>query len=359
MLVKKYAHCRKLADLKFPSLLLLWVLLLTFTSSANTSDGQASSHASIEKLLHDFVRKGSSQLFSGTFVYIFEDQVQTIKVLRDIDDDGQIVERFVPLDGSKSNNKRILQNQHCLLDNGWQYQFYAMSSSFPFRVNNYFQELKKYYDFSLYDQPLPDSSILKNEKLKNEKSKNENVAGNQTVRLVIQAKDPYRYGYQLWFEPESATLLKYKLLNQNGKAVEQYFFTNINLNAQQNKTQQLQRIKLPGNLPACQDLFSGLSEAYEQYFNAQKLPDGYVPISFRKDFIKHSGRSARQFQLSDGLATASVFIEDIGKVDKAIDGVLKFGPMSVAGKTIGQHQVTVLGAIPIDSALQILEAINP
>jgi len=343
MISRRCARIKKLAGLRSPYFLVTLILVVSISSSWGQPSAEDVTDVSIEKLLTNFVANGSEQLFDGTFVYLFEDQVQTIKVQRERNENGQIIEKFVPLDGSQKDNIRILKNQHCLLDNGWHYQFHAMSSSFPFRVNNYYQNLKKYYDFSLFK--------------KKEESGNEVVAGNQAVYLDIQAKDSFRYSYQLWFEPKSASLLKYKLINQTGKVVEHYLFTDINI-VHQNSSLNEKYAKSATKPKTCQQQFTGVNKAFKKYFNEAELPDGYQAVSFRKELLKDGGLTARQFQLSDGLASVSVFIEELNKTNKKINGIVKLGPMSVAGQTIGQHQVTVLGAIPVDSALKILGSVH-
>ncbi len=323
---------------------LLLVLTLLFSipvvQAASEADNISSEHNSIpplsaENLLQRFVDNGPRQLFDGTFVYFFEDKVQTITVHRTIDDKGQVVEQFVPMDGKQKKNTRILKNQFCALNNNWPYQFQAMSSSFPFRVNNYYRQLEKNYTFRLTGM--------------------QTVAGLPAAGLTISSKDSYRYSYQLWFEPQTATLLKYILVDHLGKPVEQYLFTNINIH---NNTSPQKSADSIQQIPSCTSRFKGLTEAFQEYFERNKIPAGYEPVSFRKGYIHGSKRQAFQFQLSDGLSTVSVFVEDSKPANKVINGVVKLGPVNVVGKTIGRHQVTVIGAIPISSAAHFLEAIK-
>ena len=290
---------------------------------------------SIQSLLQQFVRNGSNQLFDGTFVYFFEDKVQTVKVHREKNANGDVVEEFVPMDGKQKKTSRVLDNQYCSLNNDWQYQFQSTSSSFPFRINNYYQQLQHHYHFSLSDI--------------------ETVAGIPAVGLLIKSKDPYRYGYELWFEPQTATLLKYKLMDQKANVIEQYLFTDITINKDSVSTN---NIKTPDLSSPCQQKFQGMIEVFQQYFTKNKIPAGYEPVSFRKAYINDSERQAYQFQLSDGLSTVSIFIEDSKQSNKPINGVIKLGPVNVAGKTLGKHQVTVIGAIPIVSALGFIKAIK-
>ena len=295
----------------------------------NTSDKTIS----IEDLLDSFVKNGARQLFEGVFVYLTDDQVQTFRVNRTLTEQGKIVERFLAQDDAREMSERVLENQFCSLVNGWQYQFQAISSSFPFRVNNYFHDLQHHYDFSLSNFKV--------------------VAGKPAVQMNIKAKDSYRYGYQLWFEPETAILLKYKLVDQQGDAVEQYFFTDIKL-ASETLPEQFNTEKDV----ACEKKFSGLKQALNRFIQPKNLPGAYTPISYRKGMIHHSQRQAHQFLFSDGLSTVSVFIEDQNENNKPINGIVKLGPMSVAGKNIGSYQVTVLGAIPVEGALKFLESVR-
>lgn len=288
-----------------------------------------------ENLLQRFVHNGSAQIFDGTFVYFFEDKVQTVKVHRKVNDQGKLIEEFIPMDGQQKKSVRVLKNQFCTLDNHWLYQFQAMSSSFPFRVNNFYKQLQENYSFKLLDMKT--------------------VAGLSAVGLSISSKDPYRYGYQLWFEPKTATLLKYKLMDQKGKAIEQYLFTDIKL---QNNQTVYNDVEKTTAMASCNEQFQGLTEAYTQFFAADKIPIGYQPVSYRQGYIQNSQRQAHQFQLSDGLSTVSIFIEDSKPLVKSINGVVKLGPVNVVGKTIGQYQVTIIGAIPVISALHFLKAIK-
>jgi len=334
---------------------LLPVLLSSSFFASVVLAQEAHTAPDIEKLLNKFVDNGSHQLFDGTFIYLFEDAVQTIKVHRKMNKEGVVQEEFIPLDGLKQQTRRLLSNQYCSLDNAWHYQFQAISSSFPFRINNYYQDLQKNYHFSLIEST--------------------SVAGVPALGVAIKAKDNNRYGYELWFEPETATLLKYKLIGQNKKVIEQYMFTNIAFAKQIKSDSAGKNVSTaqPDAIKSCEEKFQGLSAEFKHYFKQNKIPQGYTPVSFRKAVINnssHSGHMAHQFQLSDGIASVSVFIEQIAdppseslseqkrQTKKGVNGVLKLGPVSVAGKTIGNHQITVLGAIPVSSAVYFLDAVK-
>jgi sigma-E factor negative regulatory protein RseB len=289
-------------------------------------------NSTIEKLLKKFVENGPRQLYDGTFVYFFQDDVQTIKVHRQLDDTGDIIEELVPMDSKQKMSSRVLKNQFCLLENNWPYQFQALSSSFPFRINNHYDNLRRYYDFSLSGDKI--------------------VAGIPAIGLSIKSKDDFRYGYHLWFEPQTATLLKYQLLDTKGKSVEQYFFTDIKINSL------VAQVEPTKPLNTCQTLFQGLNTAFNTHFIVSKIPQGYQAVSFRKGTINNTEHLAHQFQLSDGLSAVSIFIEGNEKDTKHINGVVQLGPVNVAGRNKGNSQMTVIGAVPVISTLHFLKAIK-
>lgn len=307
----------------------------SFGFSKGSSTG-ISSKISIKSLLQQFVKNGSRQLFDGTFVYFFEDKVQTVKVHRKMNENGVVVEEFIPMDSEQKKSTRILKNEYCSLNNDWQYQFQAFSSSFPFRVNNFYEQLQQYYDFSITDL--------------------ETVAGIPAIGLIIKSKDPYRYGYHLWFEPQTATLLKYKLIDQKGKLIEQYLFTDITIQSDAKSKQYLPSLSQSS---ACRQQFQGMTKAFQQYFLTNKIPVGYELVSFRKGYISGGERQAFQFQLSDGLSTVSIFIEESKESGKSINGVLQLGPVNVTGKSFEKYQMTIIGAIPIASGLHFIQAAKP
>ncbi|GEM_PF-3522063 len=327
--------------------LLLMLLLTTFllpcasagseqevTQNISSTPVRGEENALISRLLKGFAENAPRQLYDGVFVYLFEDKLQTIKVHRQVNDKGQLLEQFIPLDSEQKNSLRVLDNQFCALHNGWLYQFQAVSSSFPFRINNYFEQLQENYTFTL--------------------NKATTIAGIPVQSLLIKANDPYRYGYQLWLDQKTSTLLKYKLMDQKGNSIEQYLFTSIKF--KDNSAVAASPLKRD-KIISCEVQFQGLNTAYNQYFYSNKVPKGYQPVSFRKGFINNNEHLALQFQLSDGISSVSIFIEQINQ-DKNVNGVMKLGPVNVAGKSMGQYQVTVLGAVPVASALRFLRAVK-
>ncbi len=322
---------------KISSIAFFYVLLsISVTSlSASTSSQDEQLVSTLEK----FVRQGDQQLYNGTFVSLCADGLQTIHVTRKKDPQGVILETFSALDNNSPASNRLLNNQYCLMDNGWKYQFQAFSSSFPFRINNNINYLRQNYQFVA--------------------DKLERVAGVNALHVSLLPDDRFRYGYELWFEPETGILLKYQLTSKRHDIIEQYLFSNIDIessaavgghkNVEQHESEAI---------PKCSALQPDNEKIIKSFVNRSLLPPGFQIISYRQNKLADSLKRNEQLHLSDGLATVSVFIEELESKARAMEGIAKTGPLTIAGKTMNDHQIIVVGAIPVDAAIKILDSIN-
>jgi sigma-E factor negative regulatory protein RseB len=332
---------RKINSFFYLAVLLFWAGSQMPAIADETGRNKVKSEVNIEQLLMRYAHHGHLQSYQGTFVYLYKDTAITFNVNRSLSEQGRMIEELFSQDGNEPVTYKVLENQYCYLDNNWLYQNKAISSSFPFRVNNNFEALKEYYQF----QSLG----------------NKKIAGIDTVGIKITPKDGLRYGYQLWFEPKSAMLLKFKLTDVHDNLIEQYFFTNIKyLNLAPARQSQIQSVTASVEneklQPSCMDRYQPLNKAFNLYFSASKLPDGFRPVFYRHTEKNKQAASIIQFQFSDGLSAVSVFIEKAGSTDKNIKGIAKMGSMNVAGESFANHQVTVLGVIPVAGALKFLSA---
>jgi sigma-E factor negative regulatory protein RseB len=222
-----------------------------------------SSQDELSRTLEKFVRQGEQQLYKGTFVHLSDDGLQTIRVLREKDKQGEIRESFIPLDNNSPESNRLLKNQYCLLDNGWKYQFQAFSSSFPFRINNKINYLSQNYHI------IP--------------VRLERVAGLNARHISFLPRDKFRYGYELWFEPETGILLKYQLINDRKETIEQYQYSNIHiLQSMDPSNKMIVDQAASDQLALCSALHPDNIKTIDQFLNRTLLPHGFQIISYRQ-----------------------------------------------------------------------------
>jgi sigma-E factor negative regulatory protein RseB len=125
------------------------------------------------------------------------------------------------------------------------------------------------------------------------------VAGYAAQVVDVLAADAWRYGYRLWLERESGLPLRVDLLGQDGAAIEQFAFTELEL----------------GTRPSDADLApsdaSGLSPVAMLPPPQRDAPGWQVPTP-PPEFVLRAARfqpDGVQLLYSDGLASVSVYVE--------------------------------------------------
>ena len=76
------------------------------------------------------------------------------------------------------------------------------------------------------------------------------------------------------------------------------------------------------------------------------MPDGFSLV----DRYQHSHGKwgpVNQLVLSDGMATVSVFVEQLGKDARPFNGVTHMGAVNAYGTVVNDHQLTVVGEVPL------------
>ncbi|TFH85452.1 negative regulator for alginate biosynthesis MucB [Billgrantia azerbaijanica] len=169
------------------------------------------------------------------------------------------------------------------------------------------------------------------------------IANRQAVRLDIEPLDDLRYGHRLWLDVQTALPLKQQLLDEEGRVVETFQFT------------ELQRPRLHGGGVLIDERRTPPPRSWEPGW----LPDGFIaqPVDTRS---RRHGDSVGHRIYSDGLATLSVFVEplDEGRA-RLLPGLHRLGislavvrHLSVAE---GAVQLVVMGELPPRVLVQVAE----
>jgi sigma-E factor negative regulatory protein RseB len=172
---------------------------------------------------------------------------------------------------------------------------------------------------------------------------NARLAGRLCRVVLLQPKDPYRYGYRLMIDRQTHLPLKLDLLSGD-KVLEQLMFTSI---------------EFPETIPD-----EALDSSYDtkeyrwirhQSIEAQGPEAGGdawhiedMPLGFKlaEDGLRRVGGGvARQFLFTDGIATVSAFIAPPGGGRRLIGGTT-MGAVNAYGRQIDGYQITVVGEVP-------------
>lgn len=278
--------------------------------------------------------------YQGEFVHAKGDQSQTLAIVHRAVN-GEVTERLWSLDGPSREIIRDDKEVTCILADQKTVVVEQRADTalggpaFPMLD----LELQRYYDFLGHD-------------------KIQRIAGRQTRVLDVRPRDPYRFGYRLWLDTETALPLRSDLMSGDGKSIEKLYFIHISF---------------PQTIPIA-DLQPKLStQGYSHYKRpvadpqqAQSLvPEwvvGDLPRGFRLQRVQRrpgvDGKSTVEHLVyTDGLASVSLFIETLPEGDEKMVGVADTG--NVFGTLFGPFQVTVVGDVPVRTLRRIGRSARP
>ena len=77
-----------------------------------------------------------------------------------------------------------------------------------------------------------------------------------------------------------------------------------------------------------------------------RLPAGFELTHFQHQRMRQDGAAAAHMVYSDGLATVSVYVEQLSAAGDAFSGLSTMGAVNAYGLQLDGHQVTVVGEVP-------------
>lgn len=180
----------------------------------------------------------------------------------------------------------------------------------------------------------------------------ERVAGRKTVRIHIEPRDIFRYGYLMSLDRNTGLLLKTEILGEGNRTLEKFQFADVSYDAQApavSDVDVVHRAKHPDPQRA------NVSSRVHAPWSVQWLPPGFVATDTA------SGNAGRR-TYTDGLAVVSVFLEDLDNAMPSGEGIVKNGGTTSYSRGLELEGppalVTVIGDIPLNSARMIADSIR-
>ena len=264
--------------------------------------------------------------YQGTFVYIRDGVVETMRITHVADESG-VRERLFSLSGPRREVIRDQRGVRCILEDS------ALVLGGPVEVDAYFPEL-----------PL---SVIdgENSGYRLETGGNARIAGQLARRVSIAPADSYRYGYDFWLQEQSGLLLKWVLFGADHKVLAKLMFTDFVMGAEvdldelesTSPAEDFVELKTfnPKKAPAIQSSPRWLP---------QKLPPGFL-LASHSDKTGVNGLYEHSVY-SDGLAAVSVYIERGTEAESVTQGVSQLGTNNAFSRKQGDVQITVIGEVP-------------
>lgn len=280
--------------------------------------------------------------YTGTFVYQYGNHVETSRITHIFDRDGEHV-RLEGLDGVR---REIIQSNGQVLcymgDRQVSVQNHPSRRSFP--------------------ALLPEQLTLLSENYLIKEAEEARVAGFHTHAFIFQPKDRLRYTHKMWVDSDSGLLLKAAVLDERGRIVEQYAFTQLSIGGEIDR-KWIEQGKPAPSFHAQHPYSAAPLPKTNQAATVSGWQVGLLPSGFKKTaevLRPMSGRKSPVAHLvfSDGLAGVSVFIEDIAADPEVRAGLSGQGAIQIYSKVSGRHRVTVVGEAPPRTVMQIAGSVR-
>ena len=177
----------------------------------------------------------------------------------------------------------------------------------------------------------------------------ERVAGRKAVRILIEPRDMYRFGYVMELDRETGLLLKTQTVGRGDKVLEKFQFASLSY-------------EQPPPVAAEVDVVHRARHPNPSV--PEHTPGGWsvswVPAGFTFADAPDSGAARRTY--TDGLAVFSVFLEELGREIRPGEGVVRSGGttsytrgMALTGKPV---LVTVIGEVPVNTARMVADSVG-
>lgn len=267
--------------------------------------------------------------YDGTFVYRHGDQLEAMRIVHRVNK-GVSQERLVSLNGTAREIIRNNRDVICYLPDKRSViaeHRKTNDKNFPALIPSQLDKLDVIYSFIL--------------------GARERIAGRNTTSIIIKPRDRYRYGYQLWADNKTGLLLKSNLINNRGKIIEQFMFTNIDIGKPVRDADL--RPSFSGKKWVWhRDTGNKEDDAKPGNWKAQRLPEGFMLTSriTRTMPVRNDNKVTEHLVYSDGLAAVSVFIKKQGASDSSMIGISGMGAINAYGAIVDDHQVTAVGEVP-------------
>lgn len=298
---------------------------------ADTQDGAA--------WLQKIYRASQTLSYSGTFVYRQGDRSESSRITRLVDSSGDN-EKLEALDGVRREIVRNGDEVKCYLP------------------DNKVVKVDRRSKHPTFPALLPAQSAALTEQYTVTKGETARIAGFDCQSIVLRPKDEFRYGYKLWADMASGMLLKARIVNEKGEAVEEFTFTQLIVGnnigrdmlksafASQSRNWRIENAAVePANLAR-----SGWT------VNAG-IP-GFTKVVEVKRQLRQA-QKVSQVVYSDGLAAVSVFIEPTELRREAVQtGLSSMGAVNIFTRELANHVVTVVGEAPPKTVRKIAENVE-
>lgn len=287
--------------------------------------------------------------YEGHFVYLSDNTLEAMRIRHQVTD-GVVQEHLISLNGAAREVIRDKSNITIIQPQGGKVRIHQhnVSGRVSSMLPVYTPELISFYRFVLGEDTR--------------------VAGRYGKVIALEPRDNLRYGYRFTLDKGTALPLDITVVDDRGQMISRIMFTDINV------------ISISESMP---EQFSGTDDGQEsspvlektttdvQQDPGTQLQESLAksawtfaakPVGFEVENYQYKSKTrdrdtVEHFVLSDGLSTISVYIERYIE-NNGLQGVSSLGAMNAVGKQVQNHQVTIVGEVPVYTLQMIANGIR-
>ena len=266
--------------------------------------------------------------YDGTFVYLHDGKLEAMRIIHQVDAGGER-ERLVSLTGSAREVLRDDKAVTCIMPDNKSVMVGQSRPRQPFPVVP--RDLGSVSHYYLLEDRGDDR-----------------MAGYMTRVIAITPKDNYRYGYRFWIDKNTRMLLKSDLTGADSEPIEQVMFTSLGVGAEISDAELEPSLTGEGySWHRQEDVRQDKVVAPgKPAWRVARLPAGFELTHFQHKRMRQEGAAAEHMVYSDGLATVSVYVEQLSAPGDAFNGLSTMGAVNAYGLLLDGYQIMVVGEVP-------------
>mgnify|MGYP006422212933 CR=1 FL=1 len=324
-------------SMRSPCMLCRLTLLLLGIAGACQS-AIAADEDKARQLLDEMTQAARTLNYDGVFVYQHDSHMDAMRIIHQADSANER-ERVVSLTG---HAREVIRNdesvtiifpddQAVMVEKSRPYEL--LSSQLPRPI----AKLDDYYDFAVKGS--------------------DRVAGRDSRIVAIQPRDHYRYGYRLWLDKKTDLMLRSELIGKDGKALEQFMFTRLEV-VEVIPDSQLEPTITGTDFTWYENPDNAHDKTSQSHWQVEWLPAGFSMSNRTNERLADSPRPVHHMVFSDGVALVSVFAERISNKRGALIGPSRMGAVNAFARQMDDYQVVVVGEVPLITVRKIANAVS-
>ena len=277
--------------------------------------------------------------YEGTFVYVHGSTLEALSIVHSRTAVGES-ERLFSLVGAAREILREDDLLTCILpdDEAVVVEKTRPRKYLPAGLLELNQRLSEYYDFRVIGS--------------------DRMTGRPATVIAVIPRDPYRYGYRLWLDDETALLLKSDMVNDEGKALEQVMFTSLKV-MDRVPEEHLKPVSLEEGFKwfRGEEMTNEHKASHVPGWKVTRLPGGFRMIANSEHNLAMGRQPVEHLVYTDGLSSVSVFIEKPDTENDEMKGVSYMGAVNAYGTMVAGYQVTVVCEVPEAAVMMIGDSV--